>query len=127
MDHLKRCKTSNFRCHLHVLGSSGFFTSAIIFNAGGQPREHSWLPNEEGYATTDMEFDQLHVPAFVFFPKWEEAQPKNLQVEFLFSKRVTTEPNHSVLCLHVYEFLPMSSRRNSCLGLHQNLAEKKPR
>ena len=31
--------------------------------AGGQPREHSWLPNEEGYATTDMESDQLHVPA----------------------------------------------------------------
>ena len=27
-----------------------------------------------------MESDQLHVPAFVFFQKWEEAQPKNLQV-----------------------------------------------
>ena len=31
--------------------------------AGGQPREHSWLSNEEGYATADMESDQLHVPA----------------------------------------------------------------
>ena len=31
--------------------------------AGGQPREHSRLPNEEGYATTDMETDHLHVPA----------------------------------------------------------------
>ena len=30
----------------------------------GQPREHSWLPNEEGYATADMESDHLHVPAF---------------------------------------------------------------
>ena len=35
----------------------------IIPLAGGQPRVHSWLPNEEGYATTDMESDQLHVPA----------------------------------------------------------------
>ena len=31
--------------------------------AGGQPREHSWLPNEEDYATTDLEADHLHVPA----------------------------------------------------------------
>ena len=31
-----------------------------------QPREHSWLPNEEGYATTDMESDQLHLPASFF-------------------------------------------------------------
>ena len=38
----------------------------IIPLAGGQPRVHSWLPNEEGYATTDMESDQLHVPASVF-------------------------------------------------------------
>ena len=36
-----------------------------MFTAGGQPREHSWLPNEEGYATTDMESDQLHVPALL--------------------------------------------------------------
>ena len=34
-----------------------------VFTAGGQPRVHSWLPNEEGYATTDMESDQLHVHA----------------------------------------------------------------
>ena len=34
-----------------------------IVLAGGQPREHSWLSNEEGYATADMESDQLHVPA----------------------------------------------------------------
>ena len=33
--------------------------------AGGQPREHSWLPNEEAYATTEMESDQLHVPALL--------------------------------------------------------------
>ena len=32
-----------------------------------RPREHSWLPNEEGYATTDMESDQLHVPASLWF------------------------------------------------------------
>ena len=38
-----------------------------IYQAGGQPREHSWLPNEEGYATTDMESDQLHVPAPFLF------------------------------------------------------------
>ena len=38
----------------------------MIQLAGGQPRVHSWLPNEEGYATTDMESDQLHVPAPVF-------------------------------------------------------------
>ena len=37
--------------------------SQQISIAGGQPREHSWLPNEEGYATTDMETDHLHVPA----------------------------------------------------------------
>ena len=30
----------------------------------GQPCERSWLPNEEGHATTDMESDQPHVPAF---------------------------------------------------------------
>ena len=33
------------------------------FYAGGQSCEHSWLPNEEGYATADVESDQLHVPA----------------------------------------------------------------
>ena len=33
------------------------------FHAGGQSCEHSWLPNEEGYATADVESDQLHVPA----------------------------------------------------------------
>ena len=31
--------------------------------AEGQPREQSWLPNEEVYATADMESDQLHAPA----------------------------------------------------------------
>ena len=32
--------------------------------AGGQPREHSWLSNEEGYATADMKKGRfLHVPA----------------------------------------------------------------
>ena len=52
--HLNRCKTSACRVLL------------FIISAGGQPRVHSWLPNEEGYATTDMESDQLHVPAPVF-------------------------------------------------------------
>ena len=33
--------------------------------AEGQPREHSWLPNEEGFATTDMESNQLHLPALL--------------------------------------------------------------
>ena len=33
------------------------------FSAGGQSCEHSWSPNEEGYATADVESDQLHVPA----------------------------------------------------------------
>ena len=51
-----------------IFSNKGFPFS--IFNylqqAGGQPRVHSWLPNEEGYATTDMESDQLHVPAPVF-------------------------------------------------------------
>ena len=41
-------------------------TCILIHKAGGQPREHSWLSNEEGYATADMESDQLHVPAFIF-------------------------------------------------------------
>ena len=58
------------------------FLSTSISKAGGQPRVHSWLPTEEGYATTDMESDQLHVPATSFyFPQWEEAQPKNLRVD----------------------------------------------
>ena len=35
--------------------------------AEGQPREHSWLPNEEVYATADMESDQLHAPALSNF------------------------------------------------------------
>ena len=30
-------------------------------SAGGQSCEHSWLPNEEGYAATDAEPDQFHV------------------------------------------------------------------
>ena len=34
--------------------------------AGGQPREHSWLPNEEGYATADTGSDQPSVPASLF-------------------------------------------------------------
>ena len=32
-------------------------------HAGGQPHEHSWLPNEEGSSRTDMEANHLHVPA----------------------------------------------------------------
>ena len=54
----------------------------MFYQAGGQPREHSWLPNEEGYATTDMESDQLHVPAiFPNFPlsfvrQWHPAKPR---------------------------------------------------
>ena len=72
VDHLKRCKTSNFRCHFTC--QFEFFGKSVIsvlcqnkfdFQAGGQPRVHSWLPNEEGYATTDMESDQLHVPASI--------------------------------------------------------------
>ena len=54
-----------FNAHLH-----GFcfidFNQFPDDSAGGQPRVHSWLPNEEGYATTDMESDQLHVPALFF-------------------------------------------------------------
>ena len=48
-----------------------FFVHCFWYQAGGQPREHSWLPNEEGYATTDMESDQLHVPAsFLCYGEW---------------------------------------------------------
>ena len=50
------CQTL-FQRVIHSMGSKQFRI------AGGQPREHSWLPNEEGYATTDMETDHLHVPA----------------------------------------------------------------
>ena len=39
------------------------FSYSCLENAGGQSCEHSWLPNEEGYATADVESDQLHVPA----------------------------------------------------------------
>ena len=57
----------NFNCRFHV---------NIHVRAGGQPREHSWLPNEEGYATTDMESDQLHVPAsFLCYGKWPTQEP----------------------------------------------------
>ena len=60
----------------------GLFSTLFDFHfknqvrAGGQPREHSWLPNEEGYATTDMESDQLHVPAsFLCYGKWPTQEP----------------------------------------------------
>ena len=57
----------------------------MIQLAGGQPRVHSWLPNEEGYATTDMESDQLHVPApvFNFHRCMACGQAKNRLVEHL--------------------------------------------
>ena len=60
----------------------GLFSTLFDFHfknrvrAGGQPREHSWLPNEEGYATTDMESDQLHVPAsFLCYGTWLTQEP----------------------------------------------------
>ena len=58
-------------------------SNACKFIAGGQPREHSWLSNEEGYATADTESDQLHVPAF-FFRKFCELF-KPLLISFLSS------------------------------------------
>ena len=59
-------------------------SNACKFIAGGQPREHSWLSNEEGYATADMESDQLHVPAFIFRKKKCELL-KPLLISFLSS------------------------------------------
>ena len=46
---------------------------------------HSWFPNEEGYATTDMESDQLHVPAsfFHFIRRMASGQAKNRNVTYL--------------------------------------------
>ena len=35
----------------------------LLYIAGGQPREHSWLRNEEGFATADTGSDQPSVPA----------------------------------------------------------------
>ena len=34
-----------------------------VETAGGQPREHSWFPKEEGHATADTGSDQPRVPA----------------------------------------------------------------
>ena len=48
------------RGSLPTIGNCSF---TCEFHAGGQSCEHSWLPNEEGYATADVESDQLHVPA----------------------------------------------------------------
>ena len=68
---------SSLRAHMHTCSPLSFWTptwggrvcetlgttgNQLMF-LPGQPREHSWLPNEEGYATTDMESDQLHAPA----------------------------------------------------------------
>ena len=69
----------------------------MFYQAGGQPREHSWLPNEEGYATTDMESDQLHVPAiFPNFPlsfvrQWHPAKPRT-GTSICFTFRFCTVP-----------------------------------
>ena len=44
--------------------------------AGGQPREHSWLPNEEGYATADTGSDQPSVSASILQVEWPGAMPR---------------------------------------------------
>ena len=44
--------------------------------AGGQPREHSWLPNEEGHATADTGSDQPSVPASILQVEWPGAMPR---------------------------------------------------
>ena len=54
----------NICIDVKLLVFGDLFRPVASISAGGQPREHSWVPNEEGYATTDMETDQLHVPAF---------------------------------------------------------------
>ena len=48
-------------CHVCVCGPLLLRDSKHVCR--GAPREQSWLPNEEGYATADVESDQLHVPA----------------------------------------------------------------
>ena len=42
----------------------------------GPPREHSWLLNEEGYATADTGSDQPSVPASVLQVEWPGAKPR---------------------------------------------------
>ena len=67
---------SDFSLHDALSTSTAVSMSISTLEQGGQPREHSWLPNEEGYATTDMESDQLHVPAsFLCYGKWPTQEP----------------------------------------------------
>ena len=66
--HPHRCLHLSNKCVSHSVPKSKTTlpqndTPHTSRQAGGQPREHSRLPNEEGYATTDMEADHLHVPA----------------------------------------------------------------
>ena len=58
--------------------------------------------NEAATVHADITADHRDVPAI--FQWWEEAQPKNLPVEFLFSSRFKPIPNLSVSCLHLYGF-----------------------
>ena len=55
-----------------LLMGSASFCRRFCLAGGQQPREHSWLSNEEGYATADMESDQLHVPADFVWNFWEK-------------------------------------------------------
>ena len=74
--HLHRCKTSSFVWDSHsdsvFLETSTFYVSVNI--AGGP-----WALGWHGPTKTHPSCC-ANVPAFVFFQKWEEAQPKNLQV-----------------------------------------------
>ena len=59
--------------------------------------------NEAATVHADITADHRDVPAFLCL-RWEEAQPKNLQVDFPFSKRVKLRPNHSVSFQCLYGF-----------------------
>ena len=78
MDHLKRCKTSNFRCHFLDLSFHCFLGLIVSTSliAGGQCTTDRHCPTKTLSVRGDTEPDQLCVPASIFhFSAWQPAKP----------------------------------------------------
>ena len=107
VNHLNRCETSTWWCFFPLICGLGFnFCSFVWFKI----KQGGWLSMQvpaqrRGLHETLISLEtSSDVPAILFL-WWEEAQPKNLHVDFLFfSNRFKPKPNHSVSCQCLYGF-----------------------
>ena len=78
VDHLKRCKTSTYRCHVFVFCMVTLQAMKVFLRVAksNSVKQGALGPTSKPEPTKTLEVGRENVPAFFHLPKWRPAKPR---------------------------------------------------